>query len=534
MYRLMIVDDEPIIRRGLLNFIQWESIDCNVVDLAIDGVDAIEKLKTLNIDIVISDIKMPEVNGIELAKHIYENYPHIKLIILTAYSDFAFSQSAIKYGAIDFVLKPTSKSKLLEAIEKAKKLIKEEKDQLRRIKNLENKLSMNTISLQEHFLFRAINNIEVDYSKMLEEMYSLGISLSNYFSLIIKLDDSQPKDNELRNNENSILSIKNYMSKSLGDNKNYSVIIDSQTLSSFLSFDSNDYGNNLEKIICLSKDIISLSKNFLGVNVSIGISNIHYRIDDISKAYNEALKALYSKFFVENSFFVYTGDTSSIGDSNCLIKGYFEELLRAIKSGDSKKAINILNETFDIFRSSNQPIENIKSNNILLYSLILNLSLDKNFRHLDTFDNNDTIIYAILKSKSSENILVILSKVIETLCCYINSQKVNSNSMVKKVEEYINKNYMNNISLSTIAESIHVNSSYLSRLYKKETNRNITSVITETRVEKAKNLLLTTDMKIYEIAESVGIENATYFSILFKKYTRYNPKDYKTTHSSNE
>ncbi|WP_432666804.1 response regulator [Wukongibacter baidiensis] len=527
MYRLMIVDDEPIIRRGLLNFIQWESIDCTVAVLATDGVDAIEKLKTSDIDIVISDIKMPEVNGIELTKHIYENYPSTKVIILTAYSDFSFSQSAIRYGAIDFVLKPTSKAKLLEAIEKAKKLIAEEKERKMEIKNLESRLSKNTLSLQEHFLFKVINNIKLGNSQMIEEMGSLGINLSNYFSIIAKIDDKQLRGNRLVDNESSILSIKDYVSKSIRDNKSYSVMVDNQTLCLFISFDSNDHGSNLEKIIDLSRDIISLSNSFLGVNVSIGISNIHDSLDDISKAYNEAFKALSNSFFVKNSFFVYAGDTHSDDNTNDLMRDYFKDILESIQSGDSIGAINVLKKTFNMYRRSNQPIENIKSNNILLYSLIGNLSNDRNLRHLNVFDDNKNVISEILRSKSCENILKLLSTVIEGVCSGVNCERASSNSVVEKVRKYIDENYMNNISLSTIAEAIHVNSSYLSRLYKKETNKNITAVINEVRLEKAKDLLLSTDMKIYEIAESVGIENATYFSILFKKYTGYNPKDYK-------
>jgi len=527
MYRLMIVDDEPIIRRGLLNFIQWESIDCSIEALAVDGIDAIEKLKTSNIDIVISDIKMPEMNGIELSKYIYENFPKIKVIILTAYSDFSFSQSAIKYGVIDFVLKPTSKNKLLEAVEKAKQLIKMENEKERKIKSLEDKISANSVSLQEHFLFKLINNIKMNNSRIVEEMNSLGIKLAYYFSIIVKIDDKQPKPDGTNNNDNNILSIKSYINKSLKDYNRYVIILDNQTLSFFISFDTNDYYSNLEKIMNLSKDIIALSNNFLGIDVSIGISNIHDNTNDISKAYTEAGEALANRFFMVNNFFVYTDYSHNDEDEQDLIKQYFQEILEKIKYGNSSEAINILEKTFEIYKRSNQSIENIKSNNILLYSLIINLSLEKNLNHLDLIGDDKKVFSKIWKSKSSEGILLILSRVIEAICDRINSEKKDSNYIIEKANDYINENYMNNITLSTIAEFIHVNSSYLSRLYKQETNKNITTFITEVRLEKAKNLLLTTEMKIYEIAESVGIENSTYFSILFKKYTGYNPKDYK-------
>lgn len=110
-FHLMIVDDEPTIRKGLSNFIKWDTLDSIVDATACDGAEAMELIRLKQPDIVITDIRMPQVDGIALAKFIYEEYPQIKVILLTGYADFQYAQSAICYAVSDFLLKPTSKGK---------------------------------------------------------------------------------------------------------------------------------------------------------------------------------------------------------------------------------------------------------------------------------------------------------------------------------------------------------------------------------------------------------------------------------------
>ena len=142
MYKVMIVDDEPIIKQGLLCFVNWESLDCEVICDAQNGIDAIEKLALHSVDIVLTDVKMPGMNGLELSKFIYENYPSVKVIILTAFSDFSYAQTAIKYNVLDFVIKTNPTEKIPDAIIKAKTLIAQEKEKEEKLKLMEQKANM--------------------------------------------------------------------------------------------------------------------------------------------------------------------------------------------------------------------------------------------------------------------------------------------------------------------------------------------------------------------------------------------------------
>ena len=121
IFKLLVVDDEVTMRKGISNYMNWASIDCQVVGSASDGVEAMEFLKSQPVDIVITDIKMPAADGLEVARFVHENYPRTKVIILTGYADFEYAQTAIKYHVTSFILKPTNKKELFAAVQEAQK-----------------------------------------------------------------------------------------------------------------------------------------------------------------------------------------------------------------------------------------------------------------------------------------------------------------------------------------------------------------------------------------------------------------------------
>ena len=128
-YRVMLADDEPIMRKALLTLADWESMECEIVYTAANGQEVMENLEKVMPDILITDIKMPGKNGIELAKYIWEQKLPIKVIILTGYADFAYAQSAVKFNVVDYVIKAGAFDGLLEAVEKAKERIQKRKEE---------------------------------------------------------------------------------------------------------------------------------------------------------------------------------------------------------------------------------------------------------------------------------------------------------------------------------------------------------------------------------------------------------------------
>ncbi|MGI6123460.1 MAG: helix-turn-helix transcriptional regulator [Acetivibrionales bacterium] len=209
------------------------------------------------------------------------------------------------------------------------------------------------------------------------------------------------------------------------------------------------------------------------------------------------------------------------------IHEYHDAIVNSIKHGNNKGALEGLNELFEKFRKNKEPIEQIKVSNMLLCSLcfrlLANLSLD-----IDNIEINEADIYKqIRQCRSIQSLLGILTGVIDSIFKLISENKKQYSLIVREVNTYLHENFNKNITLQSLADYVHVNSSYLSRLFKKETGMSIIDTLNKLRIEKAKQLLMNPKNKIFEVASEVGIDDPTYFTHVFVKYAGISPKEYR-------
>lgn len=530
MYNVMIVDDEPVIRKGLLCFVNWEALDCSVIYEASNGIEAKEKLGSNDIDILITDIKMPGMDGIELSKYVYENYPDIKVIVLTAFADFSYSQSAIKYNVVDFIVKTDPSGKVPEAVNKAKALIVQKIKKEEKIKLMEEAMSKNLSEMCEKFIKDILNGIIINPEIINSQFKESKISLNNYFIITYEInslleEDSSPSPNE---HNKFIFSIKNFLSLAFKDYQHYTFIMNKNLLVTVVTMNENNPSICTQTLLITCNEILGLVGSFMKFNLSIGISGMHTLPLEMPLAYNEAQVAHSSNFFNDNNISIYTSKSGiRSGNKSIETHKYNDEILNNIQKGNVEAANSCLLELFDQYRVKENSVEQIKVSSMLLcslcYRLLANYKLD-----IPEFEERESGIYKqIQESKSIQNLSNILTRVIKTISEIITSNGKQYNCLVKEVNKYIRDNYNKDISLQSISDYIHVNSSYLSRLYKKETDESIIDVLNKLRIEKAKNLLLDPGKKIFEVASEVGIEDAAYFTHVFTKYTGISPKEFK-------
>lgn len=179
LYTVMIVDDEPIVRKGLISFIDWPQLECKIVYEATNGVEAFNKIAELSPDIIISDIKMPGMNGLELAEKIRQDFPSTKIILLTGYSDFYYAQAAIKHGVIDYILKASAIENISGAVEKAKKIIDAERTTKLQLQKLQNGIDESLTEVKASSGKLQINYIVQKAREYIAENYNNKISLKN-------------------------------------------------------------------------------------------------------------------------------------------------------------------------------------------------------------------------------------------------------------------------------------------------------------------------------------------------------------------
>lgn len=179
LYTVMIVDDEPIVRKGLISFIDWPQLECKIVYEAANGIEAFNKTAELSPDIIISDIKMPGMNGLELAEKIRQDFPSTKIILLTGYSDFYYAQAAIKHGVIDYVLKASAIENISSAVEKTKKIIDMERTTNLRLQNIERVIDAGLADVTASLDKVSINYIVKKAKEYILQNYTQKISLKN-------------------------------------------------------------------------------------------------------------------------------------------------------------------------------------------------------------------------------------------------------------------------------------------------------------------------------------------------------------------
>ena len=525
MYRVMIVDDEPAIRKGLTNFMPWDALDCKVSAIACDGIEALELLKTTMVDIVVTDIKMPGMDGIELSGHIYRDYPAIKTIILTAYGDFNYSQSAIRYGAVDFVLKPTSTDKFVEAIDRAKALIRKEREKNAVIDSLRSDLTHQLEDLLENFLVKVLHGVE-DVSQIPYKSQINKIELRHFIAIVAEITDPASHRSQQTSPNHGIQIVKRLMSSIFKEYPHYTVIVDEDHVCSFLNI-GKDGNPSTESVLHSCHELSYITKNLNKSALSLGISKAHYGIQYLSEAYKEGLYALSDSFYTGSAVNLYDpGRKYPENSYSHLIEDYVSQITKLIQGGRYTEVLETLRKIFLLQTDMKQTIDHTKNLSILIYSLLIGLLPKSEDPSANIIRSRENVCSQIWSSRSIFEVYQILESTLQHLVSSPITEK-ESSSIIEKIDQYIMNHYHENIGLQSIANHVHLNSSYLSRLYKKETNITLTEKITHARMEKAKILLMTTSLKVYEVASIVGFENPTYFSILFKKYTGHYPKGFR-------
>lgn len=531
MYNVMIVDDEVVIRKGLICFIDWKALDCEVTCEAGDGIEAIERLAANEIDIVVTDIRMAGMDGIELSKFVHENFPHIKVIILTAFADFTYAQSAIKYQAVDFVVKTNPSEKIPDAINKAKQLLVKEKDHERKLIQLENIVNNSKNEIREKFLKDVVHGIIVEETILLDRTAELAIKLDYYFVINIEIHDAMDLKEGARNASEDfhkfIDSIQQFLTFAFEADPHYTVVLNKNSLLAIVSFPAYNTPEYTRTILTTCNEILSMAKKFMRFSINIGISSMHKDVLTLSLAYVESCQAMQASFYNEKHVSVYMPESGQVSALESRPYNVAQQINECLQEGHYDTAIQRLNQLMEKYRSFKEPIENIKVVCLLIGSYSYRLLEARQPIASDLKYDEPSLYKQIHGSKSIQSLFHIIEKLIIDISNALSISDRRHNYIVIETQKFIRENFNRNLTLQIIADYIHVNSSYLSRLYRRETGESIVDAINKYRIEIAKKLLKDTSKKVFEVASAVGIDTPAYFTHVFTKYTGISPTEYK-------
>lgn len=500
-FHLLIVDDEAPIRKGISRFIDWEAIDCTIEDTASDGLEAMEKLKVHPVDIVITDIRMPEADGLTLAKHIHENYPDVMVIILTGYADFSYAQTAIQYGVSDFLLKPISKEQVITAVQNAqKKLI----DARRHHHMQQEDLSFLAEQLLQELTDRPFDG---GLKKRLEEYQ---VDLRSYAIAAFQIFSPTGNLPTLKDLVSGQMPGRCYRYNSL-------VLCAFPVGSGLLSVPA--------ELFSTCQDIIHMTGSMFGIGLSVGFSAVHHGGEQYRSAVTEAIHALNQNFYSPSGIACHDGSLPQSPENFLTVREALtlNELESAIVSRDFAAAEAVINSVFVRMKSEFAKSADVKNLCHMIYYVGVRALVKKG----RTAPDNGTADRIGQATDIFE-----LESVIRGFLSFLQKELAEEGSysrIVSQAMAYIGSHLSSPLSLDLIAGEIPTSPSYLSRIFKKETGQALTDYINMARIEKAKELLADSTYLNYEIAEQAGFHDPAYFSSTFKKYTGVSPKEYRSS-----
>lgn len=509
-YRVMIVDDEAILRTGMLHLCNWNEYGIEIVAQAGNGQEALQLIDIFQPHVVITDIVMPVMDGVEFTKMMRIQHPEIKIVVLSSYSEFNYVREVFKYGVTDYLLKPkVSATELISLIQSlcsdmeltsnnklpAKKdpalllsqwldsdAAQEEKEELRHDLN-------QRFNLRHFMIAKASTNLLLSRTKwtqsqieqMIIELAEEHLSRLDYVCVFLKNEALLLLNYEPQQSVEVLSSLKRF-GEHVKESMNYISFVLSNAFDTFELVKTEH-----DRLTPFLGKLIYFTGKALVPENEIIVNNDHDKIHFDESHFTSALRMF------------------SIDDAISQLKALFSELQisRSYDEYSLKRLCqNLIYSTISTLEQLKQPVTELSSSKLKLFK---------------TIDHAFDI----------EELESILIQFLEELKTIVRRSDHQQSLILHQIYEYVNENYANDISLSEMASRLHLNYTYLSSYFKQRTKENLTSYISRVRTDKAKELLFDQELSVSEISRLTGFSDHNYFSKVFKKMTGMTPVEYR-------
>ena len=512
MYKVLIVDDERIIREGIASSIDWNQYGFSLCGLAENGINAYECIREDVPDVVITDIKMPGMDGLELISKVHEEFPQIIFIILSGYGEFEFANKAMKYGVKYYLLKPCDENEIIKILKKItiEKGEKEKKDKF--FSDINDNLKKVLPQVGEQFLRDFIMGVNYSKSELEYFLRLFEINETKFKLIVFKMDNVVDVIDKF--------ALKNIAYDILNQNPVYlTSIIDNNILLLIKSID-------LAILTDLLFQIKSNFNKYFKSDICVGVSNEN-EFENIQKMYFEVQECLKCEFYLGDNKII-TEKIIEFNNSrdNLKTSTYNENIPIYVKTGNLESLNSELDGFFHMIYQEKLEIEMAKNYCIEIFLIILRQG---NFKEVSSYTKG---LYEIQDKSTLKQISVYIKDIANKIAKKnYEDNTENYGAIISTVINYVNNNIQNyELSLTWIAKKVlFINENYLGKLFYKHTNEKFSRYVVRLRMEKAKELIKSKkDYKIYEITEQIGLgDNTQYFSQVFKKYTGYTPSEYR-------
>lgn len=518
--RVLLVDDEKLERVLIRNGFDWENNGFEIIGEAGSGEEALAYMVHRKPQLVVTDISMPHMDGLELAQKILEKSPNCHIIIVTGYREFDYARRAVKIGVEDFLLKPVNISEIADLAEKIKEKINLEEKQERAVEELKASILADQDIVMESFFQRLVEE------RILEEEAKRKLMLYNCESLMkgcicfnVKIKEGNSNIGFSKTHKDLIEFLKKKELKNALYFTHYMQSI-------LLYFMETDYESAQKQM----KILLNQINETLGIVATIGMSECNKGFKGIAHAFEQSKKALsVSVFLGRNRLVTYKEYEEVMNKSEITYELDWENFLFSVSNALVDKVKAYINEYVGLIQASK--VTDMEYLRLMTMDMITRAgtTLHKYGISLTDLIGEEKLYKKVRNINTIEEITIYLEKALDIIMSYHESKKLKQgNKVVEEAIAFIDDNLFNpELSLRLVASKIYSNESYLSRVFKKEKGMSLIEYILKKRIDESVHLLNTTDLKVYEIADKVGFRDPHYFSICFKKLTKVTVKEFK-------
>jgi two-component system response regulator YesN len=523
MHNVLIVDDQQLEITGLRTFIPWDKLNLQLVAEANDGFTALDYIQELPLDIVISDIKMPIMTGLELARRTKLIKPSIIFIFISGYEDFEYAKKAIQFSVEGYILKPIDYSELIEALGNAVKRIERERD----FAQLKDQWGASEHILKNNAVKQLLEgDSDLAYLHEVKRRFVPEDKVS-WRAAVLELDDVDRRLNSLEADKHQqlIKDTMTYLTTYLREGNYLYAALENKRLGVLIPETSS------EETLQWLEHLIEDTRQDSAFTITIGLGNPVLELNTIKTSYEEANQALAQKMFNgKGRVLSFSSSHLTIASSQQVLGAADELLTQLFYAIQYYQLVDI----YDLLEQLGTLILKLESRNsvyhftIYIFGKVNDFLSEKNENMYDLLQWDFHHLDVIYQFETVQDLRDWLRKQIFQISELLHNKLAKRNKkLIEKVEQYILEHLEEGITLKDLAKHFLYSPNHLGQMFKEETSMHFSDYILNLRLDRVKQLLDDPTMKIYEAADRLGFKNMTHFYRLFKKRFGISPGDYR-------
>lgn len=532
MYKVLLVDDEALIREAISENILWEEMGFSFMGACENGKQAMEMMEKEQPDLLLTDINMPFVDGIELTKFVYENYPDTKVIIISGFDEFEYAKCAVKYQVLEYILKPITPMEFSETLRRVKRMFDEKRQSQRDMKKIRSAYVSNLPALQGRYLYHLLIGT-ADYSRLEEKQEELKLNLhaSCYNTALVEGDSLEPFTSRYANvkDELALFAVFNIAAEIVAT-ENCGIAFQFMDEKTVIIFMDSTEEKLKEKIRQVLPRIQNAVEEFLDIQTTIAVGKTVYSVKALANSFSKTKSAMEYKFMLGGNQIIEAEEYEELRNSSKYLD-VFEWASGIGASVRTNRPEEIREKTDAFICQLKECFVNRKRSFVYIQNLVLstvNLLELPEMLEEEIYSRERDFISQMECCENMDEVAVKMTEIFQYICDLLENQRDSyGRRQAMLALDYIEKNYQDSsVTLNSVCSALAMSTSHFSSVFKNYTGETFIEALTKKRMEKARVLLEQGNLKTYEIAEAVGYSDAHYFSFAFKKSVGKTPTEY--------